>query len=124
MTIMTGQVPKYPLLISDDEEDMELEDEVDRSMKLQKIHHEIEVERLVKKCMGTRIPGYKHEKLEKGDDVLVQDKESKKWDGPYNVVDDRGSMVDVEMKGAIREINRKGYQSFMNGKIRRRRKMK
>ena len=62
--------------------------------------------------MGTRVPGYKHEKLIKGDKVLVQNRDSKKWEGPFIAIDHRGSMVDVEMEGAVREVNRMRVAKF------------
>ena len=52
LTIMTGQNPKYPTkerLLN--EEEVTLEEQVEQARNMQKIHLEVELEKIVKKCV-------------------------------------------------------------------------
>ena len=68
---------------------------------------EAETERMVKKWVKESIPGYKHERLEEGEEVLVQfQEEGKEWQGPYKVIKQEGSIVQIMKEGCERDVNR------------------
>jgi hypothetical protein len=62
---------------------------------------------MIEKCVKERIPGYKHERLEEGEDVLVQfHEEGHEWQGPYKVIRQEGSIVKIRREDSEREVNR------------------
>ena len=84
--------------------------------KLQKMHLEAELERLIKSCVKNRVPSYKHEELKEGDKVLVQELSGKEWEGPFNLISHNGSMVKVEKNEGEQDINRIRVAKFYDWK--------
>ena len=67
---------------------------------LDKLRHEFrktELEKIINKCEKTKVPVYKHEKLNKGDRVIVQELEEKECTGPFIVDSDPRTNNEVEV---------------------------
>ena len=79
ITVMSGRPPKFPLFHKegDNIEDLDIAENIDKVRNIQKCFLEVEIEKLIKDCSKSHVPGFKHENLETGDRVLVQFDESK-----------------------------------------------
>ena len=72
---MTGLEPNYPGIDQIKEEDivMRVEKRIGKLDELREEFRKAELNRMVMKCLETRVPAYKHEILEKNDRVVVQE---------------------------------------------------
>ena len=111
LTTMSGQPIKLPTgglqRLKDEEETMTAADQVERVLRIQRMFMEAEADRMVMECIKRRVPGFKHEQLEKGDKVLVRLENKKIWEGPYKVDNPGdGLIVVVDVEGELRDIGR------------------
>ena len=87
LRVLTGGIPKFPLVeVEEGTESLSVEEQIDWVRKVQKMHLEAELERLIRNCVKNRVPSYKHEELKEGDKVLVQDLAGKEWEGLFKFI--------------------------------------
>ena len=110
MTIATGQgskIPTYGLAKLKEDKEIDVGEQIEKVLKNQRLFMESEADRLVADCKKRRIPGFKHEMLEKGDLVQVRLENNKTWKGPYKVEDPwDGLIVAVDVDGEVRDVGR------------------
>ena len=116
LRLVTGLEPQYPGIdqIKNVDEEMRVEERIGKLDELRSEFRSAELERMLMKCVKTRVPPFKHELLKKNDKVVVQEDEKKEWSGPFVVEEDPkvNNEVRVRINGGVREINWKRVAKY------------
>ena len=116
MRLVTGLEPQYPGIdqIKNVDEEIRVKERIGKLDELRSEFRNAERERMMLKCVKTRVPPFKHELLKKNDKVVVQEDEKKEWSGPIFVEEDPkvNNEVRLRINGSVREINRKRVAKY------------